>query len=39
MSLLAVESLSKAFGGNRAIDDLSLTVRPGAVHSISYNFV
>jgi len=34
MSLLAVESLSKAFGGNRAIDDLSLTVRPGAVHSI-----
>jgi len=34
MSLLAVESLRKAFGGNRAIDDLSLTVRTGAVHSI-----
>ncbi|UCH73293.1 MAG: ABC transporter ATP-binding protein [Rhodospirillales bacterium] len=34
MSLLAIESLSKAFGGNRVIDDLSLTVRQGAVHSI-----
>ncbi len=34
MSLLTVDSLSKAFGGNLVIDDLSLTVRPGAVHSI-----
>jgi len=34
MSLLTVDSLNKAFGGNRAIDDLSFTVRPGAVHSI-----
>ena len=34
MSLLAVDSLTKAFGGVRAIDDLSLAIRPGAIHSI-----
>jgi branched-chain amino acid transport system ATP-binding protein len=34
MSLLTVEALGKAFGGNRAIDDLTLSVREGAVHSI-----
>ena len=33
-SLLCVESLSKAFGGVRAIDDVSFTVRRGDVHSI-----
>ena len=31
---LAVERLSKAFGGVRAIDDLSFAVREGSVHSI-----
>jgi len=34
MSLLTVKSLTKAFGGVTAIDDLSLSIRPGAIHSI-----
>ncbi len=34
MSLLAVDALSKAFGGVRAIDGVSLQIRRGAVHSI-----
>jgi len=34
MSLLAVSDLSKAFGGVRAIAELNLQVRRGAVHSI-----
>jgi branched-chain amino acid transport system ATP-binding protein len=34
MSLLRVESLSKEFGGVRAIDDLHYEIQPGAVHSI-----
>ena len=34
MSLLSVRSLTKAFGGVRAIDDLSLSIRAGAIHSI-----
>ncbi|MDP1646744.1 MAG: ABC transporter ATP-binding protein [Rubrivivax sp.] len=34
MSLLAVEHLSKGFGGLRAIDDLSFEVQPGTVHAI-----
>ena len=34
MSLLAVQSLTKAFGGLTAIDDLTLSIRPGAIHSI-----
>jgi branched-chain amino acid transport system ATP-binding protein len=34
MTLLAVEHLSKAFGGVHAIEDLSFTIRRGAVHSI-----
>jgi len=34
MTLLAVERLSKAFGGVHAIEDVSFAIRPGAVHSI-----
>ena len=34
MSLLAVENVSKAFGGVHAIEGLSFDVQPGAVHSI-----
>ena len=34
MSLLAVEHLSKRFGGLRAIDDLSFEVQAGTVHAI-----
>ena len=34
MSALRVEHLCRDFGGVRAIDDLSFTVRRGAVHSI-----
>jgi branched-chain amino acid transport system ATP-binding protein len=34
LSLLTVESLTKAFGGVRAIDELSFQIRPGPVHSI-----
>jgi branched-chain amino acid transport system ATP-binding protein len=34
MTLLAVENVSKAFGGVRAIEGLSFAVRPGKVHSI-----
>ena len=34
MTLLAVEHLAKAFGGVRAIDDVSFSVRERAVHSI-----
>jgi branched-chain amino acid transport system ATP-binding protein len=34
MTLLAVEHLSKAFGGVRAIDDVSFAVARGTVHSI-----
>ena len=34
MSLLAVEGVSKEFGGLQAIEDLSFEFRPGAVHSI-----
>ncbi len=34
MSLLRVEGLSKRFGGVRAVDDLSFTVEPGAIHSV-----
>jgi len=34
MSLLTVRSLTKAFGGVTAIDDLTLSIRPGAIHSI-----
>ena len=34
MTLLAVEHLSKAFGGVQAIKDVSFSIRRGAVHSI-----
>ena len=34
MTLLAVENVSKAFGGVHAIEDLSFDIQPGAVHSI-----
>jgi branched-chain amino acid transport system ATP-binding protein len=34
MTLLAVDHLSKAFGGVRAIADLSFSIQRGAVHSI-----
>ena len=34
MTLLAVDKLSKAFGGVHAIEDLSFGIRAGAVHSI-----
>jgi branched-chain amino acid transport system ATP-binding protein len=34
MTALRVEHLSKRFGGVHAIDDLSWSIRPGAVHSI-----
>jgi branched-chain amino acid transport system ATP-binding protein len=34
MTLLAVDDLSKAFGGVRAIDGVSFTIGRGAVHSI-----
>ncbi len=34
MTALAVEGLSKGFGGIQAIDALSLTVRRGVIHSI-----
>jgi branched-chain amino acid transport system ATP-binding protein len=34
MSLLSVQSLTKAFGGVTAIDDLTLSIRAGAIHSI-----
>lgn len=34
MSLLTVQSLTKGFGGVTAIDDLTLSIRPGVVHSI-----
>ena len=34
MSMLQVEGLTKVFGGLRAIDDLSFTIRPGHVHSV-----
>jgi branched-chain amino acid transport system ATP-binding protein len=34
MTMLAVAGLSKSFGGVRAIEDLNLQVRSGAVHSI-----
>jgi branched-chain amino acid transport system ATP-binding protein len=34
MTLLAVEHLSKAFGGVQAIADVSFSIRRGAVHSI-----
>ncbi len=34
MTALAVEGLSKGFGGIQAIDALSLTIRPGVIHSI-----
>lgn len=34
MSLLTVESLSKAFGGVSAISDLSFTITAGPVHSV-----
>jgi branched-chain amino acid transport system ATP-binding protein len=33
-TILSVESLSKAFGGVHAIDDVSFDIRAGAVHSI-----
>jgi branched-chain amino acid transport system ATP-binding protein len=33
-ALLAVQNLSKSFGGVRAIEGLSFEVRPGTVHSI-----
>ena len=31
---LRVEGISKSFGGSRALDDVSLTVRPGSVHAL-----
>ncbi|HWK84617.1 MAG TPA: ATP-binding cassette domain-containing protein, partial [Caldimonas sp.] len=34
MTLLAVENVSKAFGGVRAIEGLSFNIRTGTVHSI-----
>ncbi len=34
MNLLRVEGLGKAFGGVRAIEDLSFSLAPGMVHSI-----
>lgn len=34
MSLLRVDKLTKAFGGVKAIDDLSFEIRPGAIHSV-----
>ena len=34
MTLLAVNDLSKAFGGVHAIEGLNLQIRRGAVHSI-----
>src|SRR5690606_9445415 len=34
MSMLTVDSLTMAFGGLRAIDELSFEIRPGPVHSI-----
>lgn len=34
MSLLKIEALSKVFGGLRAIDDLSFSIRAGSVHSV-----
>lgn len=34
MTLLAVENLSKDFGGVRAVEGLSFTVEAGAIHSI-----
>ncbi len=34
MSILRIESLTKVFGGLRAIDDLSFTIEPGSVHSV-----
>jgi branched-chain amino acid transport system ATP-binding protein len=34
MSLLAVEGLTKAFGGVRAVDDVSFAVAPGTIFSI-----
>jgi branched-chain amino acid transport system ATP-binding protein len=34
MTLLSVNNLTKSFGGVRAIDDVSFTIRQGAVHSI-----
>ncbi len=34
MTLLAVENVSKAFGGVHAIENLSFDIQPGAVHSI-----
>ena len=33
-ALLAIENVSKAFGGVHAIEDLSFEIRPGSVHSI-----
>ena len=34
MTLLAVEHISKGFGGVHAIEDLSFSIRPATVHSI-----
>jgi branched-chain amino acid transport system ATP-binding protein len=34
MTLLRVENLSKEFGAIRAVEDLSFTINPGAIHSI-----
>ncbi|MBI5164762.1 MAG: ABC transporter ATP-binding protein [Magnetospirillum sp.] len=34
MTLLAVENLSKVFGGVHAVEDLSFAVTPGTIHSI-----
>ena len=34
MTLLAVDGLSKEFGGVRAVDALSFTISPGTIHSI-----
>jgi len=34
MTLLRIENLQRSFGGINAIDGLSLTIRPGPIHSI-----
>jgi branched-chain amino acid transport system ATP-binding protein len=34
MNLLAVEGLSKEFGGVHAVENLSFAIRPGTIHSI-----
>lgn len=34
MSILAVRHISKAFGGFRAVDDVSFNVEEGAIHAV-----